>query len=210
VSRSLQVVLSVFAWWALVVLPGALSLAGVFGDLDADTDPGGALVAVWIGCYLAQLAMVYVMQHAVGHSRAWWFFVASLLPWAVDWAAPVGVGWGLVWIGIAGVFAVLIILLSLRTVSLDEDGTVVTATVKEVLRFPFNIVINSVYMYRHVLLDIPDAHGGPSYEGKLWMLYEIGNAPSTGEKIRLRVDPGNPKRYAVDPGHYARDRTGPT
>jgi hypothetical protein len=104
----------------------------------------------------------------------------------------------------------LIILLSLRTVSLDEDGTVVTATVKEVLRFPFNIVINSVYMYRHVLLDIPDAHGGPSYEGKLWMLYEIGNAPTTGEKISLRVDPGNPKRYAVDPGHYARDGTGPT
>lgn len=204
-NRPLQVLLSVFAWWALVVLPGVLTITGAFGDLDADSEIGGAIVGVWIGCFCAQLAMVYVMQHAVGHSRAWWFFLASLLPWVVDWSAPVGVGWGLLWIGVAGLFAVLIILLSLRTLRLDEHGTVVTAVVKKVLRIPFNIVINNVYMYRHVLLDIPGAQGGPSYEGKLWMLYEIGNAPTPGEHIQLRVDPSNLRHYAVDRSHYASD-----
>ena len=204
-NRAVKVLLSVFVWWALVVLPGALTIAGVFGDIGTDTSLGGWIILWWVVCYCAQLAMVYVMQKAVGHSRSWWFFVASLLPWAVDWSAPVGWGWGLLWIGFAGLFAVAIILLALRTLALDEHGTVVTATVKKVMRFPFNVVINSVYIYRHVLLDIPGTDGSPSYEGKLWMLYEIGNAPIPGEHVQLRVDPRNPQHFAVDRSHYARD-----
>jgi hypothetical protein len=205
VSRSLQVVLSTFGWWVLVILPAALTLLGVFGDLGTDTGIGGAVVGVWVACYLAQLAMVSVMQHALGHSRVSWFFVASLLPWAVDWSAPVGWGWGLLWIGIAGAVAVAIILLSLRTVDLDTRGTVVTATVKKILRNYMNVVINGVYIYRHLLLDIPGADGAPAREDKLWMLCEIGTSPSVGEHIRLRVDPRNPRRYEVDPSQFDRD-----
>jgi hypothetical protein len=199
-SRPLQVVLSIFFWWALVVLPAVLTLAGVFGHVDADTEIGGALIGVWIGVYLAQLAMLFVVQKAVGHTRTWWFVVASLLPWVVDWSAPLGWGWGLLWIAIAGVTAVAMMLVSLRSLNLDLNGTVVTATVKKVLRNHMNVVINNVYIRRRVLLDIPGANG--SYEAVLPMLCEIGTAPEVGEKVRLRMDPKNPKHFALDPSHF--------
>ena len=67
----------------------------------AGTDLSGAIVVTWIGCYLAQLAMIYVIGHVVGHTRAWWFFVASLLPWVVDWGSPVSLGIGLLVIAVA-------------------------------------------------------------------------------------------------------------
>ena len=205
VARTLQVVLSIFGWWVLVVLPAVLTLAGVFGDIGPDSELGGTIVWVWIVCFCAQLAMVYVIGHAVGHTRMWWFFVASLLPWAVSWSAPVGWGWALLWIGIAGMFAVAMIFFSLRSLNLDERGLVVTATVKKVLRNYFNVVINNVYVYRHLLLEIPGANGGPSYEDKLWMLCEIGTSPAVGDQLKLRVDPRNPRHYAVDPSHFSRD-----
>jgi hypothetical protein len=204
VSRSVQVVLTIFGWWVLVVLPAVLTLAGVFGDVDAGTEVGGAIVAVWVVCYCAQLGMLYVVGHAVGHTRMWWFFVGSLLPWAVSWSAPVGWGWALLWIGIAGLFAVAMILLSLRSLDLDERGLVVTATVKKVLRNYFNIVINNVYVYRHLLLEIPGANGGPSQERKHWVLCEIGTSPAVGDRLKLRVDPENPKHFAIDPSQFDR------
>jgi hypothetical protein len=37
-SRSVGVVLSIFGWWVLVVLPAVLTLAGVFGDIGPETE----------------------------------------------------------------------------------------------------------------------------------------------------------------------------
>src|SRR4051794_14816340 len=119
-SRSVRVVLSIYAWLAVVILPAVLTLAGVFGDVGPETEIGGALIGVWLGCFCAQLALVYVTAHALGHTREWWFVVASLLPWVVDWAAPYGLGWGLLWIGVAGLVAAAMAWLAVRSVTLDE------------------------------------------------------------------------------------------
>jgi hypothetical protein len=203
-SHSVRTVLVLWAWWAIVVLPAVLTLAGVFGDVGPETEIGGALIGLWIGCFCAQLAVLYVAAHVLGHSRTWWVVVASLLPWVVDWAAPVGPGWGLLWVGIAGLVAAAMAFLSVRSINLDDRGTVVTATVKRVLRNHMNVVINNVYIRRRVLLDIPRTDGS-TYEGVLPMLYEIGNQPSVGERLRLRVDPKNPQHFALDPSHFDRD-----
>jgi hypothetical protein len=136
--------------------------------------------------------------------RQWWFIVASLLPWAVDWAAPYGLGWGLLWIAIAGLDAAAMAYFSVRSINLDERGTVVTATVKKVLKNHMNVVINNVYIRRRVLLDVPGANGA-TYEAVLPMLCEIGTSPDPGDKLRLRVDPKNPKHFALDPSHFDRD-----
>jgi hypothetical protein len=204
VSHPVRTVLAVYAWWAVVVLPAVLTLAGVFGDVNPDTEIGGALIGLWIGCFCAQLGLVYFAAHVLGHSRLWWFVVASILPWAVDWAAPFGLGWGLLWIGIAGLVAAGMAYFGIRQVNLDDRGTVVTAIVKKVLRNHMNVVINNVYIRRRVLLDIPRADG-TSYEGVLPMLCEIGTQPSVGERLQLRVDPKNPKHFALDPSHFDRD-----
>ncbi len=202
-SHAVKTVLCIAAWWAVVVLPAVLTLAGVFGDFDEDSEISGGLTGVWIGAFLAQIAVLYLASRVLGHVRQWWFIIASMLPWAVNWAAPFGLGWGLLWIGIAGVDAVAMALLAVRSINLEERGTVVTATVKKVLKNHMNVVINNVYIRRRVLLDVPGANG--SYEAVLPMLCEIGTSPDPGDKLKLRVDPHNPKHFALDPSHFHDD-----
>ena len=202
-NRSLQIVLSIFGWWVLVVLPGVLTLAGAFGDLDVDTEVSGAIVGVWVLGFVAQLAMLYVVAKAVGHTRQWWFLVGSLLPWVVDWSTPVGLGWGLLCIGAAGLVAAAMIYLALRNFNLDVNGTVVTGTVVKVLKNYMNVVVNNVYIRRRVLFEIPGANG--PYQATLAMLCEIGTSPGPGDKFLLRVDPNNPKHFEIDPSHFHHD-----
>ncbi len=205
-SRPVRVVLAIFAWWVLVVLPAVLSVAGVFGDAGPDNTGLWWLLGTWTVFYLAQLAwLMLVVSRAVGHLRQSWMFISSLLPWAVDWAAPYGPGWGLLWIGIAGAVAGTMTLLALRDLSLEVNGRLVTATVVRVLRNRMNVVINNVYIRRRVLLAIPGADGTP-YEAVLPMLCEIGTSPEPGDSLRLRVDPDNPKHFALDPSYRDHDR----
>jgi len=94
-------------------------------------------------------------------------------------------------------------ILAVRSINLDERGTVVTATVRKVLKNHMNVVINNVYIRRRVLLDIPGPQG--QYDAVLPMLCEIGTSPEVGDKYRLRVDPKNPKHFALDPSHFQDD-----
>lgn len=198
-SRPLQIVLSLLMWWVLTVTPAVLTLAGAFGDIGPDSEPGGAMFGTWIVFYLAQLAwLMVVVTRAVGHTRTWWLAIASLLPWAVDWAAPYGLGWGLLWIGIAGAIAAAITLLALRSFTLDTTGRRATGTVVKVLPNRMNVVINNIYVRRRVVLDIPGVDGQP-YQAVLPMLCEIGTTPEKGDTFRLRVDPRNPKHFALEP-----------
>jgi hypothetical protein len=57
-------------------------------------------------------------------------------------------------------------------------------------------VVNNLHVRRKVELDIPTTDGTGTYRGVLPMLYEMGTWPSEGDKVRLRVDPDNPKRFA--------------
>ncbi len=198
-SRPLQIVLSLFAWWILVVAPGVLTITGVFGKVAEETELGGWVFGAWIVFYLAQLAWVMVVvPKAAGHTRMGWIFIASLLPWAVSWAPAYGWGWGLLWVGIAGAITSAMIILALRAFTLETQGRQVTATVVKVLPNRMNVVINNVYVRRRVLLEIPGV-GGQPYQAVLPMLCEIGTTPDNGDAFRLRVDPKNPKHFPLEP-----------
>ena len=198
-SRPLQIVLSLFAWWILVVAPGVLTLAGVFGRVAEETDLGGWVLGAWVVFYLGQLAWVMlVVSKAAGGTRASWIFIASLLPWAVSWAPAYGWGWGLLWVGIAGAVTAVMMILALRTFTLETMGRRATGTVVEVLPNRMNVVINNIYVRRRVLLDIPGVDGQP-YQAVLPMLCEIGTFPAKGNTFPLRVDPKNPNHFALEP-----------
>ena len=114
-SRPLQIVLSFFVWWILVVAPGVLTVAGGFGKVAEDTDLSAWVFGAWIAFYLAQLAwLMVVVTRAVGHTRTGWIF-------------------------------------------------------------------------------------GQPYQAVLPMLCEIGTTPDRGDTFRLRVDPNNPKHFALEP-----------
>ena len=202
-SRAIRTLLALCAWWAVVVAPGVLTLAGAF-DLGPDSEVSGLLTAVWIVCFCGQVLLLLLAARFLGHLRQWWFITASMLPWAVNWAAASGLGWGLLWIGIAGLDALAMAFFAVRSITLEDRGTVVTATVKKVLRNHMNVVINNVYIRRRVLLEIPGGDGS-TYEAVLPMLCEIGTQPDPGDKLRLRVDPKHPKHFALDPSHFHHD-----
>jgi hypothetical protein len=86
--------------------------------------------------------------------------------------------------------------LPVRRLWLEENGREVVATVTRVLRAPFNVVINYVYIRRRVELEIPAPDGG-TYRGTIGMLTEIGTGPSPGDRIRIRVDPRNRRRFIL-------------
>jgi hypothetical protein len=195
VSRSQQILGSV-AVWTLIVLASALVPYFGFGLDPQDTDLGGAFI-IWIVGYVLQLGMIYLVNAATGHPRAWPFFVASLLPWAADWSITLGgAAVGVVVLVVLAVGAAMAVL-PMRHLWLEENGRPVVAKVLRVLRNPFNIVMNYVYIRRRVELEIP-APDGSTYKGTIGMLYEIGTAPSPGDEVRIRVDPRNRRRFILD------------
>jgi hypothetical protein len=205
VSRSLRIVLALFVWWLLVVIPGLLTITGAFGAIGPEADLTPWVIAVWVAFFLAQLAwLMVVCMKAVGHSRIGWVFIASLLPWVVDWSAPYGWGWGLLWIGVAGGIAAGMTVLALRSLRLETKGRRAVGTVVKVLPNRMNVVINNIYVRRRVLLQIPGADGTP-YEAVLPMLCEIGTAPAKGDTFPLRVDPDHPKHFALEPSTHRDD-----
>jgi hypothetical protein len=197
VNREVRVVLGCAGWWLLVVLPALLGMTGVFGGADRPVDVDGWLLAFWVVGYLAQLAwLMLVVPRAVGHSEMWTLFVASLLPWLVDWVSLGGVVQGLLMVAITGVVTTVMIVRALGTARLDMYGRLVTATVVREVPTTFNTVVNNIYVRRKAELEIP-APDGSTYRAVLTNLYEIGTHPVAGDRVRIRVDPGNPKRFQL-------------
>ena len=83
----------------------------------------------------------------------------------------------MLWIGIAGLIAAVMTSFAVRSITLDERGTVGHGTVIKVLRNHMNVVINNVYIRRRVLLEIPGPDGS-TYQAVLPMLCEIGTGPT--------------------------------
>jgi hypothetical protein len=61
-----------------------------------------------------------------------------------------------------------------------------------------NVVINNVYIRRRLRLRIQRQDGSPAYEGILKGLFMLGEIPSVGDRLALRIDPANPQHFDYD------------
>jgi hypothetical protein len=198
-SRSNQVVVMVACWWVIVATPTVLLIAGLFvveGRVGGDVIASEGIVIFWVISYLAQLAILMLLTKPVGHLEVWWIFMGSLLPWVVNYGAPYSVGVAVLLLGLAAAVGVVVAVTAIRAIGLDERGRLVTASIVREIPTKMRTVVNNLYVRRKVELDIPTADGTGTYRGVLPMLYEMGTWPSEGDKVRLRVDPDNPKRFA--------------
>ncbi len=199
-SRSAQVVVMMTCWWVIVATPTLLLLTGLFvveGRVGGDVIASEGIVLVWILSFLAQLVVLMLLTKPVGHLAAWWLFLGSLLPWVVNYGSPYSLGVAVLLLVLTAVAAVVVAVTAIRTIRLDQGGRLVTATIVGEVPTRIRTVVNNIYVRRKVELDIPTADGSGTYRGVLPMLYEMGLWPSQGDKVRLRVDPDNPKRFAV-------------
>src|SRR5262249_48410185 len=132
-------------WCACMFAPGALVELGAFGPIDMNTNIPGSLPLSWVLGYLAQFAIFMWIMNIVGKQKVHWWFVASLLPWAIDWTVPVSPLFALLWFSVTIAIAAWIALVAQRAQSLKLHGIRATGTVLEVLKPWMNMVINNVY-----------------------------------------------------------------
>ncbi len=181
------------AWCVLVLAPGVFELAG-------NVTLNGGLAAVWIVGYLAQFGIFLWIMNLVPDQKILWWFIASLLPWGVDWSVPSSPWFLLLGAVMAVATAVWIGRFTQQVTVLQKQGIRATGVVLEVLK-PFmrmNVVINNVYIQRRLRLRIQREDGMPAYEGILKGLFMLGEIPSVGERIALRVDPADPQHFDFD------------
>jgi hypothetical protein len=196
--RRLYILLVV--WCVLLVAPGVLGTAGVFGHAAMNSDLSGTMIGLWLVGYLAQFAIFMWMMNIMPEQKVLWWFGASLLPWAVDWTLPVSPWYILLWLPILIALAYWIAAVAQRAESLQQHGVRAAGVVLEVLKPFMNVVINNVYIRRKVRLRIEREDGVPAYEGILKGLFMLGEIPSVGDRIPLLVDPAKPQRFEYDQG----------
>jgi hypothetical protein len=175
----------------LLLAPGVYE---AFGNVTLN----GTLAAVWIVGYLAQFGVFMWIMNLVGDQKILWWFIASLLPWAVDWTVPSSTWFLLPCAAVVVAVAVWIGQSTGLARSLQQQGIRATGTVLEVFKPWMNVVINNVYIRRRLRLRIQRHDGSAAYEGILKGLFMLGEIPSVGDRLALRVDPANPQHFDYD------------
>lgn len=178
-------------WCALLLAPGVYE---AFGNVTLN----GTLAAVWIVGYLVQFGVFMWIMNLVGDQKILWWFVASMLPWAVDWSVPTSPWFLLLCAAVAIATAFWMGQSTARAQSLQQRGIHATGTVLELFKPWMNVVINNVYIRRRLRLRIQRQDGSPPYEGILKGLFMLGEIPSVGDSLSLRVDPTNPQHFDYD------------
>jgi len=179
------------AWCVLLLAPGIFE---AFGNVTLN----GTLAAVWIVGYLVQFGVFMWIMNLVSEQKVLWWFVASLVPWGVDWTVPSSSWFLLLWAAVAIASAVWIGSVSNRASALQQRGIRATGTVLEVFKPWMNVVVNNVYIRRRLRLRIQRQDGAPPYEGIFKGLFMLGEIPSVGDRLNLRVDPANPQHFDYD------------
>jgi hypothetical protein len=193
-KQRLQLLLA--AWVVLVIFPGVMA---VVQGTTADSDVTAKIFFWWIGGYLAQFFLFMVIMRMVNKNTDFLLWlVASLLPWAVDWTLPVSWLFLAPWVLVAAGTAWWILTSADRDEDLRTNGVPAVATVLKVIepRF-FNMVINGVYIKRKLRLQIVRNDGTPPYEVVFHGTFMLGEIPSEGSQMNVRVDPKNPHRFTT-------------
>jgi hypothetical protein len=157
--RKLHSVLTL--WCVLLLAPG---LFEAFGN----TTLNGTLAAVWIVGYLAQFSIFMWIMNLVPEQKILWWFVASMLPWIVDWTVPSSTWLLPLWAAVAVAVATWIGRVPSRTQALQQQGIRATGIVLEVLKPWMNVVIQQ----RLYPASPPPAHPAPGWHPGLRRHFE--------------------------------------
>lgn len=178
-------------WCVLLLAPGVYEALG-------NVTLNGTLATFWVVGYLAQFFVFMWIMNLVPQQKVLWWFIASMLPWIVDWTVPSSAWLLLLWAAVAIAVAAWMASFAQSVKALQEKGVRATGTVLEVYKPWMNVVVNNVYIRRRLRLSIQRQDGSPAYEGILKGLFMLGEIPSVGDRLSLRVDPANPQHFDYD------------
>jgi hypothetical protein len=187
------------AWCLLVVLPAWIVYV-TFRGVDADTPVIGPAIAIWVVGYLLQLGVFMAATRKASTNAIAGWFLASTMPFVADWTVPVAPWSPIAIAAVVGAYAAWLYSGLSRSDDLQHNGIPATGTVLEVKKPLMNVVINSVYIRRSVVLRIQPSGGGPTYDATYSGTFMLGEIPGPGDVFNLRVDPKNPMHFETTDG----------
>jgi hypothetical protein len=186
-------------WCVLVALPAWIVYV-TFRGADADTPVLGPAIAIWLVGYLLQLGVfMYATRKASTSAIAGWF-LASIMPFVADWTVPVAPWSPLAVAAVVGAYATWLYLGLERSDTLQHNGIPATGTVLEVEKPVMNVVINDVYIRRTLMLRVQRSDGASPYQAKYAGTFMLGEIPSPGDVLNLRVDPKDLMHFETTDG----------
>jgi hypothetical protein len=182
------------AWCAVVLGAGVLS----YTLNEKSGTVSGALALTWIAGYLVQFGLMMVILNVIGRRNAilpW--FVASLLPWAVDWTVPDRVWLLAVWVPVVIGYAYWLEHTHDHTERVLRTGVRGTATVLGIVHHQFQTVVNNAYIRRKLQVSVR-TEKGETFQTTMTGTFAFGSEPDAGDTFAVRIDPAHPKRIVVD------------
>ena len=185
------------AWEGAVLLPGILAIPWAGRGLDEFQIPAYVL---WGLGFLIQLFLFTVIAKLSGTTQMWAWAFTSVVPWVVNLTVPDNPMYIPVFVVAVGVFAAWIFLRSTATDRLLHDGLDGTGVVIEVVEpKAIKTVVNNGYVRRSVRVTVERADKKKTYEAVVRDLFKVEELPSSGDRIRLRIDPEDAKRVVMVP-----------
>lgn len=182
------------AVWCVLAIAPAVIIA-LFVGVDTE-DPSGTVLLIWIVGYLAQIGVFLVISlKTSGAAGFLGWVVASLVPWSANWAAPISPWWLIACAAVVIGYSWWFYRSLARRESLQRDGVPARGVVVKVEKPLMNVLINTVYIRRTLLLRIERIDGVAPYEAKFKGTFMLGEIPSVGSVVPLRVDPANPHHF---------------
>lgn len=182
-------------WWMLIVAP-ALIAARLLDNTGAASGKGWVL-GVWLAGYIAQFIVFLVISRRAPRPAVVGWLIASTVPWAADWTAPVSLWWLLLWTVVVIGYAAWLVTDISRVDRLRSAGLPGTGVVLEVIRPTFNVVVNKDASRRVLRLRVERADGTAPYESRLTGTFTLGELPEADDRVALRIDPTRPSHIEL-------------
>ncbi|MGY4709337.1 SHOCT domain-containing protein [Mycolicibacterium sp. CBM1] len=178
-------------WWALIVGSAVVATA-LLGHSGPVTAKGWAL-GVWVGGYVAQFVVFLAIARRSPRPVPLGWAIASIVPWAADWTAPLSLWWLALWSGLILAYAARLVAAVSRVDRLRAAGVPATAVILGVVRPTFTAVASKDAARRVVRLRVERPDGAAPYEARLAATFALGEIPEPDDRVAVRLDPDRPE-----------------
>ncbi|BBY60801.1 hypothetical protein MSAR_39370 [Mycolicibacterium sarraceniae] len=182
-------------WCVLIVVPALIG--SLMLDHVGSAASTGRVLGVWLVGYVAQFVVFLMISRRSPRPVLMGWFIASLVPWAADWTAPLSLWWLALWTALIAGYGVWLIGRVAELDQLRRDGVRGIGVVLEVIRPIFNVVVNKDAGRRVLRLSIELPSGTASYEARLTGTFILGEVPESEDRVAVRVDPHRPDRIEL-------------
>jgi hypothetical protein len=184
-------------WLVLIIVPAlvAARLLPVAGD----TSHKGWAAGIWVAGYVAQFLVFRAISRRSPRPVGLGWVVASTVPWAADWTAPLSPWAVAACAAIVIAYAAWLVVAVYRVDRLRSGGLRGSAVVLEVTRPTVNAVVNKDSARRMLRVSVEGADDAPAYETRLSATFTFGDIPEAGDRLAVLIDPADPRHVEPIP-----------